>query len=407
MQGSKTIGPVGFAGGSGGESDPYLIADWYHLDNMRYRLDACFKLTGDLDDDSTGYSDVVCDSESDQGSWEPVGYYSDSVPEIMSFTLNETLYAETDTMFLGTFDGNGKSIGNLRVVREEPEVTQLRFGPPPAEACGLFGALYEAEVKNLTLTDAYVYGQDYTGLLAGYSIGSKISGIVTNQSVVPTSFEPMMLLYGAYGTDYVGGIVGYNEEGTVEDCRNELSVSGNDYVGGIVGFSDSGTILNCDNEGDISGDYYVGGIAGVSYTEEYEPDVQSFELQQLYPGAIISGCSNNGSITSRENNGGGIAGYTNDMIENCYNLGTVYGGDYLGGIAGENDWGTIQDCENGGDVNGEEGEEYVGGIAGANDGGTIQDCDNSGDVSGEEYVGGIAGGKRRRDHSRLRKSGGM
>ena len=101
---------------------------------------------------------------------------------------------------------------------------------------------------------------------------------------------------------------------------------------------------------------------------------------------------------------GGVCGLNDyGTIENCYNTGEVsgtgtssYGYVSVGGVCGWNT-GTIENCYNTGDVSGtsEYGFAYAGGVCGFN-GGTIENCYNTGDVSGTSsygtvYAGGVCG----------------
>ena len=66
---------------------------------------------------------------------------------------------------------------------------------------------------------------------------------------------------------YVGGVVGRNNGGTVENCHNTATVSesgsGTDIrIGGVVGWNDKGTVKNCSNTGKVSGEGSVGGVVG-------------------------------------------------------------------------------------------------------------------------------------------------
>lgn len=102
----------------------------------------------------------------------------------------------------------------------------------------------------------------------------------------------------------VGGVCGYNFEGTITNCYNAGSVSGTEnYVGGVSGDNSQGIITNCYNVGSVSGaeNCYVGGVSGENY---------------------------------------------NGTIANCYNAGSVSGTEdcYVGGVSGENDNGTITNC---------------------------------------------------------------
>ena len=100
---------------------------------------------------------------------------------------------------------------------------------------------------------------------------------------------------------------------------------------------------------------------------------------------------------------GGVCGFNDGTIENCYNTGDVsgtgtssYGDVYAGGVCGWNT-GTIENCYNTGDVSGTTSISatdyvYVGGVCGFNDG-TIENCYNTGDVSSTSTDGsGCAGG---------------
>ncbi len=197
----------------------------------------------------------------------------------------------------------------------------------------------------------------------------------------------------AYMNSYVGGIAGYNREGTISNCHNTGSIgvsvsfsssntssSAHAHVGGIAGYSLAGTIDNCYNTGRVSTTVsstspdvisacapYIGGITGYNQ------------------GSTISECYNTGNVsssvfseylgryTSAET--GGIAGISRGTIRNCYNIGSVFSntGD-VGGIAGENQsGGTICDCYNTGSTTGP--GFYIAGIAGRNgDGKAVRNC---------------------------------
>ena len=91
-------------------------------------------------------------------------------------------------------------------------------------------------------------------------------------------------------------------------------------------------------------------------------------------------------------------------IENCYNTGDVSGtgtrtdaSGHAGGVCGCNDYGTIENCYNTGEVSGTgtstDGAGYDGGVCGRNTG-TIENCYNTGEVSGIYgfvYAGGVCG----------------
>lgn len=108
-------------------------------------------------------------------------------------------------------------------------------------------------------------------------------------------------------------------------------------------------------------------------------------IQNCYSAATVCGDSYIGGICGRSEG--------DSIIENCYNTGYVYGVTRsIGGICGDNS-ATLQGCYNVGKVNG---ELYVGGIVGESSGlgNTIwlKDCYNKGSVIGNTIeTGGIGG----------------
>lgn len=138
-----------------------------------------------------------------------------------------------------------------------------------------------------------------------------------------------------------GAIVGYNS-GTVENCKNYANVNGiSCWIGGIAG-TNLGVIEDCYNTGIIKTGYnMVGGIAGQS------------------KGGIIKNCQNDGIISAEVLSAfetspakifaaGGIAGYSNGVIMNVVNTGTVKSPFRAGGIVAMCSplGGTYQDVSN-------------------------------------------------------------
>ncbi len=130
----------------------------------------------------------------------------------------------------------------------------------------------------------------------------------------------------------------------------------------------------------------------------------------LLEGAIVSGCSVQGTLSGVEYNGtfrggymGGIAGKVSDnvCIKDCISNVTITSAAYSGGIVGKTDNSCenvrIENCVNEADL---DGTTNVGGIIGSADGRsarneqivTILNCMNRGKVDGGSYhVGGIVG----------------
>ena len=190
--------------------------------------------------------------------------------------VNWTPIGNSDNMYQGTFDGNGKTIRNLYIndISENIGITCY---------AGFFGyADAGGSIKNITFGNAKVKstGEYCTGILVGYEEFCIIENIKT-----------------------------------LANC----SVEGKDYVGGIAGRA-SGDIGNCENHAKVNGANFVGGIVG-----NYERSGKS----------IIS-CANYGVVTGTGNQVGGIAGFfASGTIQNCANYGDVTGTNYVGNLIGK------------------------------------------------------------------------
>ncbi len=146
-----------------------------------------------------------------------------------------------------------------------------------------------------------------------------------NLAAVGTSIE--------YGT-CVGGIVGQMNRSScrTELCINRGTVKGQIRIGGIVG-NCFGTISQCRNEGNIRGGYwtddadslaYVGGIVGQQSGGTIEQCAnRSWNSDPDACSVIAEGCDV-----------GGIAGHTNGTVINCYNRGRINGYSVIGGVVG-------------------------------------------------------------------------
>ena len=164
-------------------------------------------------------------------------------------------------------------------------------------------------------------------------------------------------------------------------------VKGNNFVGSLSGYL-SGNISNCANDSVvIAKSSCAGGITGY---------ITGDAKDSANRGMVVSLTSGGSGYQTGT---GGIAGNgSGDNVQNCYNEGSVYAKDYVGGIVG---WAfcDISNCYNTGNVAGiglggysdvTGGGTQVGGITGyAN--GSIKKCYNTANIAGGGNVGGIAG----------------
>lgn len=125
--------------------------------------------------------------------------------------------------------------------------------------------------------------------------------------------------------DNVGGLVGYNT-GKIDLCYSNVAVSGANQTGGLVGQNSQGQIINSYNIGSVSstGDK-VGGLVGLNESNN-----------------AIANCCNMGNVSSTGSNVGGVIGEGGNL-NNCYSAATVSGSGYVGGVVGYKN-STVTNC---------------------------------------------------------------
>ena len=217
--------PTGVTG-NGTEAEPFILKTADHLAWFRDyvnvgKTSACAKIADDVEeiDMSTVCHAADAEKQVAELSWTPIG----------------------SKKYQGTFDGNGKTIRNLFISSTSNEI-------------GFFGCAADCRIKNITFDNAKVKGNDNcsTGILAGYAGSCVIENIKTTESC---SVE---------GKEETGGIAG-RANGNISNCENHAIVNGSYYVGGIVGicFDSGNSITSCANYGEITGtEHFVGGIIG-------------------------------------------------------------------------------------------------------------------------------------------------
>lgn len=305
---------------------------------------------------------------------------------------------DTNIVNNGFVTGNGFTggiVGNLFTTGANtstpPVLTGLRNNGTVSA-----GANYKGDTEGNARS--LVLGQFFGGI-AGYGRGVTLKGCesVTRSDLTETQLkEQVKAGFDETGTltdasplkgDFVGGLVGYGKDITLEDCKTGKGyVLGSRFVGGLAGgFTGSGIKQNDTNSSDVFGSRYVGGIVSVNGSNSQ-----------------ISGMTNTGLVAAFGKNAA-----------------------YVGGIVGVNDagWGgsqdpkataTVQNCAN--RMSGDNATDtrrinllkelsssaggyadYVGGIAGRNGKNSVVTWDKSGTPTlgailyGNNYVGGVAG----------------
>ena len=240
-----------FGGGSGTESDPYIISNAAELAYLAEFTAAgkavygtCFSLTADID---------LCGNE-----WTPIGsgYYTESV------------YA--DRAFGGTFKGNGHTIRGLVITSAEFEYNG-ETGRDHASV-GLFGAvcgkgteyavIQELTVENavITLSVSEKDSQTAVGILAGMA-----SSVIMEDCVVSGSITVTTSGRADVG-GLIGGIINSNRYGDINGCAAdtvmELTAGDELYAGGLVGKASFGKMTGSSAECEINAEGTRMSVAG-------------------------------------------------------------------------------------------------------------------------------------------------
>lgn len=222
-----------FEGGTGTIADPYLIATPQQLAYIEKsgKKDSHFKLVKDIDLDFI--------------SWTPIGNFE------------------------GFFDGNGKTIFNLKVE------TATNGG-----LLGISSFSNELEVKNLTISGIKMSHEDGSqyGALIGYACFCKVyidnCHIILNENSIIN------------GASSVGGLIGVAsssasitiKNSSVSSSNSTISIAGKENVGGLIGnasIDHYGPIMisNCIVKTVIGGDKNVGGLIGCLISTKNEVNI--------------------------------------------------------------------------------------------------------------------------------------
>ena len=306
------------ASGKGTRSDPYIIYTLKDLEELRDNVN-----------NGNSYSGKYIKLMNDITMNTPDTFAYDEDGVITGAASGKTPYlwiaiGNSNRPFSGTFDGNGYRITGIYINNN-------------SDYQGLFGCCFNASIQNLGLEDGRVVGKDYVGGVVGYNYAGEstaaVSGCYSTCSVI--------------GNRHVGGLVGYNDAydgtATVNRCRNTGPVTGVRNVGGVAGYSGAyealASVTECFNTGAVNGSgSSVGGVVGISDGD-----------------STVKNCYNTGSVTGKGDITGGVGGvvgsamsYNDEYyscspeITNCYNVGSVNGSN-IGGVVGYNE-GDIYNC---------------------------------------------------------------
>ncbi|MCR9098370.1 MAG: HYR domain-containing protein, partial [bacterium] len=349
-----------FFAGSGTPEDPYQIADWEHLHNVRFRMEAHFILINDLDKDSSGYQEYVADA-----GWLPIGTMDGDV-------LNGT---GTVNGFTGYFDGQGYSINDLQIdnglsygnglffalgafegsnlgkVDEESFLLQVLVDSTFLDSLHSLGG---ATVHNLKLDSASVGSSieyDFSdlplspnGILAGFVHNSQIDSISTSGNIRmgggvvgavlesrATNTQLSFLTTHVQNRDLGAGIAGCLGMNTsVADSRVNIQSDEGMAVG--ISLLNAGAIRRCfaavTSTSPSFPPYLPSGISWIQNGSIEESAAQvNFTIGAGLAAINISGQINNAYVTGKIAEGAGLVFQNSGVVENTYAAVEMNSGD--------------------------------------------------------------------------------
>lgn len=247
------------------------------------------------------------------------------------------------------------SRGKTVILQKDISLSGVDFSTIPT-----FGGTFDGgghTINGWTLTDSCAPG----GLFSLLQAGGEIRDLRVEGTVAPNG-----------SATAIGGIVGENS-GTITGCSFAGNIVGDTAVGGIAGRNTvTGTVSSCRVQGGVFGETMTGGVVGenhgtvsgcsnVAYinTQAQDPSIEVSDLDVTNRRNLLTP----GNLYHVATDTGGVAGFSDGMLLNCINGGSVgyqHVGYNVGGIAGRSR-GFVSGCENRGEICG---RKEVGGIVG-------------------------------------------
>jgi hypothetical protein len=139
------------------------------------------------------------------------------------------------TAFSGAYHGRGHLIKNFVIARSSNNI-------------GIFGRC-SGTIDSLGLVHCSIMGGANTGGMIGYNQNGSLSTVYVTGTVI--------------GSGTVGGLVGNNANGTISNAYSTAVVSGTDTIGGLIG-TNTGSLSLCYASGRVHGTTHIGGLTGTN-----------------------------------------------------------------------------------------------------------------------------------------------
>lgn len=333
-----TYAASSFDGGTGTKDDPYRIKTEAQLAKLSVDVANETSYTGK-------WFQLTSDLDLSTHRWNPIGQYK----------WNED-YTSINHAFQGNFDGNGKTIRGIYVNEETDGFSGGLFGN-----ITVYGSTDRVEIRNLTVQDAKIFGNDtgltwgYAGILSscimanmeksalvenvhvsgsihltsenGYTVGG-MCGSVSNVTFIGCTVDHIDFNTAMDG----GGFVGVCSNSTYTDCVARGTINGKWGIGGFVGHTDlqkvsddstHSTFTRCVADVDVTAsDWNVGGFCGISVGGVFFDCAALGDVESQVTGWEPRVAGFAGGLDLKEEDKAGYAPY-HSVLTNCYFGGTV------------------------------------------------------------------------------------
>ncbi|MFK8137696.1 MAG: hypothetical protein AB8E15_04970 [Bdellovibrionales bacterium] len=229
--------------------------------------------------------------------------------------------------FRGVFDGNGKTLSNLKVDTSSTDYS-----------AALFGATNGATIKNLSITNAQITTTSYGAILIGNATNTDLSNISISGSVSCATGSGVRCA-GAVANTLID-----DELVTMTDLTVDSTVTGHDLIGGVFGYYElngaSGVISSIEHNGSVTATPGAGNTFGgvISYLKMTNSgninirDIDSSSTTSLVNKGSFSG-NFFGTIVAVDSSPSEI------RVSNCHGSGNLttpanFNAGFIGGFAG-------------------------------------------------------------------------
>ena len=363
-------------------SDFMLVNNVYDLQNMDQNLSGRYMLAGDIAasntsswDSGNGFSPVGSENNKFTG-----------ILDGGSHTINGLHINRSAADYVGLIGYNAGTIQNVGLTGGSIAGQKQVGGVAGYNGIvGIITNVYNTGAVDGLTDVGSMAGSNEGKVTNAYNTGTvsasnndvtDVGGVVGANKGTVTHVHNTGMVTGYRGA---GGVVGYNNGGgTIEDAYNTGAVNGNNNVGGVAGSNVGSTITNVYNTGMVSGSKdYVGGVVG--YNNDWGTVNDAYNTGEVGGNSNVGGvvgCNNNWVTVNDVYNTGEVGGNSNvggvvgcnygwGTVNDAYNTGEVGGNSNVGGVVGcNNNWVTVNDVYNTGEVGG---NSNVGGVVGHNE----------------------------------------